>query len=57
MEKKELSWGRVFILIGALMAFLIGSGFASGQETVQYFTSTSPATELSAASSSVPLTS
>lgn len=38
MEKKELSWGRVFILIGALMAFLIGSGFASGQETVQYFT-------------------
>ena len=38
MEKKELSCGRVFILIGALMAFLIGSGFASGQETVQYFT-------------------
>ena len=38
MEKKNLSWGRVFILIGALMAFLIGSGFASGQETVQYFT-------------------
>lgn len=38
MEKQNLSWGRVFLLIGALMAYLIGSGFASGQETVQYFT-------------------
>lgn len=38
MESKNLSWKQVFILIGALMAFLIGSGFASGQETVQYFT-------------------
>ena len=38
MEKKNMSWGHVILLIGALMAFLIGSGFASGQETVQYFT-------------------
>lgn len=32
-----MSKGMLFTQIGALMAFLIGSGFASGQEIVQYF--------------------
>lgn len=37
MEKKNMSWLTFFKLAGALLAFLIGSGFASGQETIQYF--------------------
>lgn len=34
----KLNWGRVVILAGAIIAFTIGSGFATGQEIVQYFT-------------------
>ncbi|HJF48338.1 MAG TPA: hypothetical protein K8W24_00815, partial [Brachybacterium paraconglomeratum] len=30
---------RVLTYAGAIIAFLIGSGFATGQETLQYFTS------------------
>ena len=37
MDKKNMSWFTFFKLAGALLAFLIGSGFASGQETIQYF--------------------
>ncbi|MCC2255033.1 hypothetical protein LKD70_11475 [Ruminococcus sp. CLA-AA-H200] len=37
MEKKNMSWLHFFLLAGSLLAFLIGSGFASGQETIQYF--------------------
>lgn len=32
------SWKRAFILAGACIALVIGSGFATGQELVQYFT-------------------
>lgn len=32
-------WGRVVIIAGAIVAFLIGSGFATGQEILQYFAS------------------
>ncbi|MDY0235446.1 MAG: hypothetical protein RBR71_05430 [Gudongella sp.] len=37
--KKEVSWGRVMTYAGAFIAFLIGSGFATGQEVLQYFSS------------------
>lgn len=37
-EGKTFSWGRVVILAGAVIAFTIGSGFATGQEIIQYFT-------------------
>lgn len=37
MEKKNMSKMTFFKLAGALLAFLIGSGFASGQETIQFF--------------------
>ena len=37
MDKKNMSGMTFFKLAGALLAFLIGSGFASGQETIQYF--------------------
>lgn len=37
MDKKNMSWFTFFKLASALLAFLIGSGFASGQETIQYF--------------------
>lgn len=33
------SWKRVIVIAGAIAAFLIGSGFATGQEIMQYFTS------------------
>lgn len=32
-----MSFEKQFALIGALLAYLIGAGFASGQETVQFF--------------------
>ena len=35
---KKVNWGRVVILAGAIIAFTIGSGFATGQEIVQYYT-------------------
>ncbi|MDR7855843.1 hypothetical protein [Tissierella sp.] len=39
MEKQQLNWGRVMTYAGAFIAFLIGSGFATGQEVLQYFSS------------------
>ncbi len=36
---KKVKLGRVFTIAGAVIAFLIGSGFATGQEIMQYFTS------------------
>ena len=33
-----INWKRVLILAGAIVAFTIGSGFATGQEIVQYYT-------------------
>ena len=37
MTNTHLHWGRVATYAGAFIAFLIGSGFATGQEVVQYF--------------------
>ena len=37
MEKPIVKPGRVATYAGAFMAFLIGSGFATGQEVLQYF--------------------
>lgn len=37
-DSKVVDWKRVVILAGAVIAFTIGSGFATGQEIVQYFT-------------------
>ncbi|TLM83738.1 hypothetical protein [Pseudarthrobacter sp. NamE5] len=36
---EKMSLLRVFTYAGAILAFLIGSGFATGQEVLQYFTS------------------
>jgi len=38
-EKQNVNWERVITFAGAVIAFLIGSGFATGQEILQYFTS------------------
>lgn len=38
-ENKGTDWKRVLILAGAVIAFTIGSGFATGQEIIQYYTS------------------
>lgn len=35
---EKVSWKRVVILAGAIIAFTIGSGFATGQEIIQYYT-------------------
>lgn len=35
---EKVSWKRVMILAGAIIAFTIGSGFATGQEIIQYYT-------------------
>ena len=37
-EHNAFSWKRVLILAGAVIAFQIGSGFATGQEIIQYYT-------------------
>lgn len=37
-SSEKISWKRVLILAGAVIAFTIGSGFATGQEIIQYFT-------------------
>ena len=39
MEKQIVSKSKVISFAGAFIAFLIGSGFATGQEVLQYFTS------------------
>ena len=38
MENQIVSFKKVFILAGAFLAFYIGSGFATGQEVMQYAT-------------------
>lgn len=37
MEKQKINAGRVITLAGAFIALLIGSGFATGQEIMQFF--------------------
>ena len=37
-DHNAFSWTRVLILAGAVIAFQIGSGFATGQEIIQYYT-------------------
>lgn len=39
MEGQKLNIGQIVIYAGAFIAFLIGSGFATGQEVLQYFAS------------------
>lgn len=39
MNGKKMSLGMIVTYTGAMMAYQIGSGFASGQETVQYYSS------------------
>lgn len=38
MGSEKVNWKRVLILAGAVIAFTIGSGFATGQEIIQYYT-------------------
>ena len=38
IDNNKLNLKRVIILAGAVIAFTIGSGFATGQEIIQYFT-------------------
>jgi len=38
-QKPKVSWSNVVMYAGTFIAFLIGSGFATGQEVLQYFTS------------------
>ena len=38
-NNKRISWGGVFRCAGGFMAWVIGSGFATGQEVLQFFTS------------------
>ncbi|MDQ0150779.1 hypothetical protein ACFO6R_14410 [Eubacterium multiforme] len=35
---EKINWKKVIILAGAIIAFTIGSGFATGQEIIQYYT-------------------
>lgn len=37
-DQTKTSWWRVLRLAGAFVAFMIGSGFATGQEVMQFFT-------------------
>lgn len=37
--QQQFRWGRTITYAGAFIAFLIGSGFATGQEVIQYFSS------------------
>lgn len=39
MSERKPRWGRIITYAGAFIAFLIGSGFATGQEVIQYFSS------------------
>lgn len=39
---KTFRWSKVFTFSGAIVAYLIGSGFASGQEAMQFFTAFGP---------------
>lgn len=37
MIEKKVAWGKVLTFSGAIIAYLIGSGFASGQEALQFY--------------------
>lgn len=37
MTEKKVAWGKVLTFSGAIVAYLIGSGFASGQEALQFY--------------------
>lgn len=37
-NNEKVNWKKVLILAGAIIAFTIGSGFATGQEIIQYYT-------------------
>lgn len=39
MDKSSMSLGKIITFAGAYIALLIGSGFATGQEIIQYFSS------------------
>lgn len=39
MGNRDPRWGKIITYAGAFIAFLIGSGFATGQEVIQYFSS------------------
>lgn len=39
VNAKKLSYGTIFTLVGAILAFSIGSGYSTGQEVVQFITS------------------
>ncbi len=39
MDSNKTNWKQAFKFMGAVLAFAIGSGFATGQELLQYFTS------------------
>ena len=36
---EKLKWGTIFTIVGAILAFSIGSGYSTGQEVVQFITS------------------
>ena len=38
MNSSKINWPQAFKFMGSVLAFAIGSGFASGQELLQYFT-------------------
>lgn len=40
--KKRVRLGTVLMFVGAIAAYLIGSGFATGQESLQYFSAFGP---------------
>lgn len=37
MNSNKINWKSVFTVMGAILAFNIGTGFATGQEVMQYF--------------------
>lgn len=39
VDKNSSRWQTVMVMAGAMMASLIGSGYATGQEVIQYFVS------------------
>lgn len=39
---RKVRFGTVFMFVGAIVAYLIGSGFATGQESMQYFSAFGP---------------
>lgn len=37
MEKKSISWGSILLTAGAFISYTVGSGFASGNEVLQFY--------------------